>query len=178
MEVRILSIKEAKEKFKNMNFDNVKLIISSSYDEDIETISSNDKLILKFDDICTQNKNSFNSNLAYKIVRFVDSIDFEKYQLYVCCDNGVSRSSAIAAAILRKYGENEYFIWKDSTYSPNILVYKILCKEFKLRNIPFSIKYKNFVSKNALHKSISVLRRANNYSTEIHKNGHSKLLQK
>lgn len=158
MEIRIFSIKEFKDKIKDINADNVKFILVSSYDDDIESISYDNKLVLHFDDICIKSKSSFNSDLAHQIACFVNCIDFDKYQLYVCCDSGISRSSAIVAAILRRFGMDEYLIWREPCYSPNMLVYRLLCKEFKLINIPFSLKHKELTSKNALRKSIKALR--------------------
>lgn len=158
MEIRVLSIKEAKEKLKN-NTNCIKAIIATSYDNDIEEISENDKLILKFDDITNQNENSFNANLAKKVHSFIDKINFEKYQLYICCDSGVSRSSAIAAAILRKYSENENSIWEDYNLKPNLLVYKILCDEFKLKNTSMGLKRREKVNIKALTKQINKARK-------------------
>ena len=152
MEIRVLSINEFKEKVPK---DNIKAIIVSSYNNDIKDISGEDKLLLKFDDITYINTNSFSKLDAKKIKEFVNKIDFEKYQLYICCDSGVSRSSAIAACIMRKYGENENIIWKDYSFHPNILVYKILCDEFELKNSKLRLFYKMFINKRALRKRIN-----------------------
>lgn len=159
MKVLVLSIKEAKEKIKNSNTDYIKLIIATSYDDDIEKIAKNNKLILKFDDIINQNRNSFNANLAKKIHKFIDGINFEEYQLYICCDSGISRSSAIAAAILRKYNEDENVIWKDYNFKPNLLVYKILCDEFELKNTILGLRRKEKINIKALKKQIDKMRR-------------------
>lgn len=44
-------------------------------------------------------------------------------QIFVCCDSGQSRSTAMAAAIVRYFGGDDRFIWEDPRYHPNTLVY-------------------------------------------------------
>ena len=159
MELKVSSIKKAKEDLKNFNNDNIKLIIASSYDSDISNIESDNKLILHFDDVTYVKENSFNKNFAKQINDFVKRIDFSKDKLYVCCDSGVSRSSAIAAAILRKYKADENIIWKNYNYQPNMLVYKTLCEEFNLKNYSIILKHKEYINKKALKKKIEESRR-------------------
>ena len=154
MEVKVSSIKQAKAELKSIKTENVKLIIASSYNDDIDNVKSENKLVLQFDDITTVNQKSINKDIARRINMFISNIDFNKENLYVCCDSGVSRSAAIAAAILRKYKQNENIIWKNYYYQPNILVYKTLCDEFDLRNSPLTLKYKVTINKKALKKKI------------------------
>ena len=154
MEIRVSSIRKTEEDLKKLNNTNVKVIIISSYNKDIEIIKSEDKLILNFDDITIKSQNSFNTLLANKIHKFVDNIDFNKYKLYVCCDSGESRSSAVAACILRKYKYNENLIWKDYNYHPNVYVYDVLCKEFGLKNSLLRLKYKKYINEKVLRKKI------------------------
>ena len=160
MDVRVSSIKRAKEDLKEKNTNNIKAIIVSSFDNDIDCIDSINKLVLHFEDITTLNNQSFNKALAKKINEFVKEIDFEKYKLYVCCDSGVSRSSAIVAAILRKHKKNEKIIWTDYNYKPNVLVYKILCEEFGLKNSKIRIKYLEYINNKALKTEINKSRHA------------------
>lgn len=103
--------------------------------------------------------------LAKKIHDFINTIDFNKYKLYICCDSGESRSATVACAILRKYKENENMIWKDYNYHPNILVYDILCKEFGLRNSKLRLKYKKYINKKALRDKINKSRIKNKKSS-------------
>ena len=159
MEIRVLSINKAKLDLRNLDTKNIKAIIASSYDNDIEDVDNSNKLIMHFDDIDANKPNSFNRQYAKKIHNFVEDIDFNKYKLYVCCDSGVSRSSAIAAAILRKYKENENIIWHDCNYQPNIYVYKTLCDEFQLKNSSFRLRHKEKVNRNELKKKIKESRR-------------------
>ena len=159
MEIRVLSINKAKADLQNLNANNVKAIIASSYNNDIENVDSNNKLIMHFDDINAYRPNSFNEQFAKEIHNFVNDIDFNKYKLYICCDSGVSRSSAIAAAILRKYKENEDIIWHDCNYQPNIYVYKTLCDEFNLKNSTFRLRHKQRINRNELKRKINKSRK-------------------
>ena len=154
MELRVISIKEAKRNINTLNLSNVKAIIISSYNDDIEIIPSKNKLLIEFDDLNYQSQNSFNRNLAKKIKEFIGKIDLSKNKLYVCCDSGESRSSAVAACILRKYGEDENVIWKDTSYHPNILVYRILCEELGIKNSKIILKYKTYINNKALQNKI------------------------
>ena len=158
LELRVCSIKEAEKRLQGKNIDNVKAILISSYEDDINCIGVDDKLLLKFDDIVIQGVNSFNSELAKKIIAFLNTVNFEKKILYICCDSGISRSSAIAAAILRKYNQNEFKIWRDCEYTPNILVYKILCDSFGIKNSKLRLKYLQYINQNALKRKIKKLR--------------------
>lgn len=66
MELRVTSIKEAKRSLNTLNLSNIKAIIISSYKDDIEKISSENKLLIEFDDLNYQCQNSFSKNLAKK----------------------------------------------------------------------------------------------------------------
>ena len=105
MELRVSSIKNAEYDLQKTN-NNVKVIIISSYDKYIKFILPENKLILNFEDTEIPSQNAFNLMLAKKIHDFINTIDFNKYKLYICCDSGESRSAAVACAILRKYKEN------------------------------------------------------------------------
>lgn len=161
MKIRVLSIKQANEELKSKDKEKIKIIIASSYQNDISGINNEDKLLLNFDDINEKSENSFNSSMAIKINRFIENINFKQYELYICCDSGISRSSAIAAAILRKYNENEDIIWKNCNYHPNLLVYEELCKEFELKNSKSELKRKEKINANALRKQINKTRNLN-----------------
>ena len=88
MELRVTSIKEAKRNINTLNLSNVKAIIISSYNDDIEIIPSKNKLLMEFDDLNYQSQNSFNRNLAQKIKEFIGKINLNKNKLYACCDSG------------------------------------------------------------------------------------------
>ncbi|MBQ9968293.1 MAG: hypothetical protein IJO88_06190 [Oscillospiraceae bacterium] len=45
-------------------------------------------------------------------------------RICVSCDSGQSRSTAMAAAIVRYFGGDDLFIWEDPRYHPNTVVYR------------------------------------------------------
>lgn len=160
MIIKVSSIKQVKNELCSINLENTKLIVATSYNSNIDNIKNEDKLILYFDDVTMINKNSINKDIARKINEFVSNVKFDKEKLYICCDSGISRSSAIAAAILRKYGQDEDIIWKNYCYQPNMLVYKVLCEEFNLKNSFVRLKYKESINKKALKRKIKESRKA------------------
>lgn len=72
---------------------------------------------------------AFKPEKAQRIKRFVDNLEGID-TLYICCDSGESRSTAVAAAILRYWGNDEMTIWRNVHYHPNRLVYYLQCKAF------------------------------------------------
>lgn len=69
---------------------------------------------------------------AIQIKHFVDDNINKVDTIYVNCDGGVSRSSAVAAALLKYMGLDDSKIWKNGKYSPNRLVYETLAIVLKL----------------------------------------------
>lgn len=148
--------KVLKYELKNNEISGTNAFIICTSDEDLE-IDIEPKIVLNFDDITTDKINSFTEYHAKRIKSFVDKIK-NIDTLYVCCDYGVSRSAAIAAAIRRYKKQNENIIWCDPKYNPNILVYKILCRELGLKNTKLRLKYKLYLNKKALKKAINKTR--------------------
>ena len=79
--------------------------------------------------------------------------DFGK--LYVCCDSGESRSSALGAAILRYYGNSDKIIWQDPHYHPNTLVYTEQMLAFGFKVGKWKLKYLQHINRKALHRAIN-----------------------
>ena len=88
-----------------------------------------------------------------KIRNFLDSNSDYK-RLYVCCDSGESRSTALAAAIMKYYGLSDMKIWRNPYYHPNRLVYKKQMQAFGKRVSKFKLKYLHYISENALRLKI------------------------
>lgn len=63
------------------------------------------------------------ADLAAKFLKRSDANN----ELYICSDNGVSRSAAIAAAVFRSIGKNDYVIWRDPRYLPNPYIFRLMC---------------------------------------------------
>lgn len=101
---------------------------------------------------------SFDYAEGMRIMDFLErEKDFER--LYVCCDSGESRSTAMAAAIMRYYKRSDKQIWTNPRYHPNMLVYKKQCEVFGERVSGFRMKYLRFINKAALRKKIKAGRR-------------------
>lgn len=85
---------------------------------------------VNFADITSPKRfDSFRAEKAQKIKKFIDHLKGIRV-LYVCCDSGESRSTAIAAAILRYWGRDEMKVWKNTHFHPNPLVYHLQSKAF------------------------------------------------
>ena len=102
-------------------------------DPQVQTAESDRILRLCFQDITDSRcSDPFQKEHAKQIVSF-----FERVQqndqigcIFVCCDAGISRSPAIAAALMREQGKNDDCIWSDTEYDPNPLVFRRLCHAF------------------------------------------------
>ena len=136
-------------------------IIASSYNVRENKLSQlNSRLILSFDDIPQSNQlTSFNKTLAKDIHSFVDNLPADMDILYVCCDSGESRSSAMAAAIMRYFGEDDMQIWKNPHYHPNPLVYNLLCEEFGIVLADSETEGKVAINKKAFSDAIAASRK-------------------
>ncbi len=132
-------------------------IIVSSYDVNMEKVKKlNSKIVLRFDDITQLNsENSFNDELSEKIFNFVKALPQDIENIYVCCDAGESRSSGIAAVIMRFYGCDEMTIWKNPHYNPNTLVYKLLSHIFGFNVTGEDIRKKQKINEEALSDVIN-----------------------
>lgn len=143
-----------------IQLDNTATILTSSYDIDASKLSGvNLQLLLRFDDITENSSNAFNSEYAENTKSFIDELPEQITTLYVCCDAGVSRSSAIAATINKYLGRDDLYIWEDPHYSPNPLVYKILCKELGIDISPQKLKQLITINENALTNAINNARK-------------------
>lgn len=161
MDINICSLKMLKYLINNHQIDfskNVCVIASTSFSNNVDFLQADnefdDVLILLYDDTEKMGANSFTEDLAQHVKDFVDRLD-NNCILYICCDEGVSRSSAIACAIKRYLGQNEMDIWNNPHYNPNIFVYDILCNIFGFINSEEELLKLREISKNALHKAIN-----------------------
>lgn len=154
---------------------NVCAIIASSYDVRVDKLTKlKSKLILSFNDIIdSNNASSFNKSIAGEIHFYINSLQSDVEVLYVCCDSGESRSSAIAAAITRFYGKDDMEIWSNPHYHPNPLVYKLLCEEFGVVLFDGELEDKINLNNNALTIEIANARKkqADKSIIDIHSKG-------
>ncbi len=135
-------------------------IITSSYEVRESKLSRlRSRLILTFNDVTDPSRSdSFNSSLAKKIHEYTDSIPADTPLIYVCCDSGESRSSAIACSILRYFGMDDMPIWRDAHYHPNPLVYKLMCEEFGITVTDGELQKKVNINEKALSDTIAAAR--------------------
>jgi len=139
-------------------------IIASSYDVREDKLSElKSKLILSFNDIIDCNNSfSFNPKLASEIYSYVRNLPSDTEVMYVCCDSGESRSSAIAAALMRFRSKDDMVIWSDPHYHPNTLVYKLLCNELGVSVTDKEIREKVLLNEAALKTAIFNARKHEN----------------
>lgn len=78
----------------------------------------------------------------------------DKNNIYICCDSGESRSTAIAAAVIRFYNYSDKIIWKNPHFHPNLLVYELMCKGMQLSCSKLRLWYNKKVSDYALKKAL------------------------
>ncbi len=103
-------------------------ILCSSYVIADSDFAWNHHISLRFQDtVVREQPESFQEDMAGQIAEFAHDLD-SVGTLYICCDSGESRSTAIAAAFYRYYGMDERQIWRNPIYHPNSLVYQLQCK--------------------------------------------------
>lgn len=70
-----------------------------------------------------------NDREAKRVVNFVER--YKDKRILVHCDAGISRSSAVAAAILKHYTGNDDMIFDSRWYNPNRWVYRKVLEAFE-----------------------------------------------
>lgn len=90
---------------------------------------------------------------ACRIAAFLSRNDANK-DLFVCCDSGESRSSAIAAAISLAIGKNDFSIWSSAEYHPNRLVFSIMCKRLGVVLSAEEINARKVMNDNAFRATV------------------------
>lgn len=72
-------------------------------------------------------------------------------RIYVCCDSGESRSTAI----MRYYGKSDKEIWTNYHYHPNLLVYKAQLYAFGIKVSKLWLRYLKYINNEALKRAIN-----------------------
>lgn len=113
-------------------------------------------LCLEFADVTDNtNPSAFSDDIAKKIAIYINALPKELDTLFVCCDSGESRSTAMTAAILRYNGLDDMKIWKNPHYHPNPLVYKLLCKALGVNATEGEVNDRLRINELAFVKSIN-----------------------
>jgi len=119
-------------------------------------ISINEAVCLDFDDTTmTNSPRAFNIEIALKIKEFIDSLCEDVVALYVCCNSGESRSTALSAAIMRYTKISDKYIWENPYYHPNPLVYKLQCNVFGIFVSKMGVRRKVRMNENALKSKMN-----------------------
>ena len=76
-----------------------------------------------------------NENHARRIISFIKDIVLNNTDrnitTIVCqCDGGISRSSAVAAALCKIFCNSDAFVFDNPKYKPNMYVYRMILTEF------------------------------------------------
>ncbi len=153
--IEVCPIKILYEKLKDVRCKSA-AIITSSYDVDLQKLEAiDDKIIFSFAD--TKEKKhpqAFRKIYAEKIKEFLENLSGDIQTLYVCCDSGESRSTAMAAAITRYIKGDEMKIWKNPKYHPNPLVFCVLTRVLGVEVTPVELKYREWLNQQALKNAI------------------------
>lgn len=81
-------------------------------------------------------QNLITEEQAVAVRDFVLAVRGQVELLIVHCTEGVSRSAAVAAAILAGCGEDDSAFWTDGRYRPNPLVYRTVRAAFARNPLP------------------------------------------
>lgn len=112
----------------------VYVIVSSSHRYDALAERDN-VIVLHFaDDEEGKRTDSVNEHDVKTIVDFLNRS--EASDAFISCDEGKSRSPAIAAGLLKCSGREDSYIWRSSDYRPNALVYKSFLQYFIQHSYP------------------------------------------
>lgn len=154
-EIMVCPVKKLYELALEGDMSEVSAVAVSSYEVDTEKLRGlHSVAAFSFDDITDENDDkAFAYMDAYKISEFVKSLPECTDTLFVCCDSGESRSSAMAAAIMRYNGLDDIVIWNNPHYHPNPLVYKKLCNAFAITVSEDELSEKLGINKNAFENA-------------------------
>lgn len=114
------------------------VVACTSFPERYAALASDRFLLLNFDDITNPDRlYSFKPGHAREIARFMErafGAPANVERIIAACDGGVSRSAAVAAALMLRFGqEDEVAIWGNPAYGPNRLVFGVLCEGLGLK---------------------------------------------
>lgn len=131
-EITICPVKKLYTIAADADLEDVAAIMVSSYEIDTSKLGSLGRyIIFSFADTEESDLDSaISDGIANQICSFVKELPNDLDTLFVCCDSGESRSTAMAAAIARYKRLDEWPIWDDPRYHPNGLVYRKVCEGF------------------------------------------------
>lgn len=156
-EILICPIKKLYEHAEDGDMSDVAVLAVSSYDINKDKLKAFGRtLCLNFADITDSGElSAFKKDIAEEIAAYVKGFPAQLDTLFVCCDSGESRSTAMAAAIMRYNGADEMRIWKNPRYHPNTLVYSMLCDALGVPVSKVELQAKHWTSEKALTDAIN-----------------------
>jgi predicted protein tyrosine phosphatase len=83
---------------------------------------------VKFEDITSplDNYTIFNEGHALRVLSIINATRCFDLDIIVNCSAGISRSSAVAASILKIFTGDDSYIMENNRYRPNTYVYRIM----------------------------------------------------
>lgn len=110
-------------------FDDCKYIIVSSENRYDSLAEKENVCVLHFADTEVETRlDAFCADDLEVIIGFLKDGEYEN--VFIACDEGQSRSPAIAAGLLKCTGNDDNYIWESDEYRPNVHVYKTILKYF------------------------------------------------
>lgn len=155
-EIMICPIKLLYQYAADGDMSNVSVLAVSSYDiDENKLVGFRSKLLLNFADVTSSTDSSaFTKTTAMSIADYVKDLPGNLDTLFICCDSGESRSTAMAAAISRYNGSDEMKIWRNPHYHPNTLVYPLLCDVLGVSVSKVELQAKCWTNEKALSDAI------------------------
>lgn len=156
-EITICPVKKLYTIASDADLEDVAAIMVSSFEVNTDSLVNLGRyLILGFADTEDADRyDAISDDNADEICRFVKELPDELDTLFVCCDSGESRSTAMAAAIARYKGLDEWVIWDDPRYNPNGLVYRRVCTGFRIDAQDDEIALRKQRNRDALRRLIN-----------------------
>lgn len=126
-----VNIKPIKTVIHNIQKNHCYIICSDSNEYDYLQNTENKNILLLHvaDTEDSYRRDAFNANHANAVRDFLLMHDSDEHGITCACNEGQSRSAAIAAAILASTNEED-IIWKDNKYQPNTLIYRRCLEAF------------------------------------------------
>ena len=154
-EIRICPLKQFLALVKQEGAGGKAAVISTSFEIPRGLPEGADCVILQYDDIDREIPGrSISARDAGMAADFIRSHSGFQGVLYCCCDSGVSRSSAMAAAATRFLGRDDLPIWCDPRFSPNPLVYAAVCRSLGMEIPDEALDFRLELSRRALRDAI------------------------
>lgn len=133
MKMTVMSRKAAHE-YSFQNIPKTIIISIASIDEEKNTFAKNpniiDILYLFFDDVEKNEPNHITITDARLIIDFINKYKNSDVELVVHCGAGVSRSAGVCAAIMKIVNDNDFPIFDNPRFCPNMTCYRTVLETY------------------------------------------------